>query len=244
VAGQANSVRKGSEMTTTMTTSGPPASAGACEPGTRVTRSLLGYGVIAGPVYLVAGLAEALTRSGFDITRDDLSLLANGPLGWIHITLLVVTGLMTVAGAAGLRRALGGAPGGTWGPRLVGAYGLGLVAAGVLIADPMNGFPRGTPPGPAAHLSWHGAGHLAAAGAGFLCLVAGCFVVARWFTGHGRRGWAVYSRITGVAFLAGFAATAAGSDSPAAVLAFWVAVAAAWAWLSAVSVFGYRHVSA
>jgi hypothetical protein len=244
VAGQANSVRKGSEMTTTMTTSGPPASAGACEPGTRVTRSLLGYGVIAGPVYLVAGLAEALTRSGFDITRDDLSLLANGPLGWIHITLLVVTGLMTVAGAAGLRRALGGAPGGTWGPRLVGAYGLGLVAAGLLVADPMNGFPRGTPPGPAAHLSWHGAGHLAGAGAGFLCLVAGCFVVARWFTGHGRRGWAVYSRITGVAFLAGFAATAAGSDSPAAVLAFWVAVAAAWAWLSAVSVFGYRHVSA
>jgi hypothetical protein len=244
VAGQANSVRKGSEMTTTMTTSGPPASAGACEPGTRVTRSLLGYGVIAGPVYLVAGLAEALTRSGFDITRDDLSLLANGPLGWIHITLLVVTGLMTVAGAAGLRRALGGAPGGTWGPRLVGAYGLGLVAAGLLVADPMNGFPRGTPPGPAAHLSWHGAGHLAGAGAGFLCLVAGCFVVARWFTGHGRRGWAVYSRITGVAFLAGFAAAAAGSDSPAAVLAFWVAVAAAWAWLSAVSVFGYRHVSA
>jgi hypothetical protein len=29
-----------------------------------------------------------------------------------------------------------------------------------------------------------------------------------------------------------------------AVLAFWVAVAAAWAWLSAVSVYGYRHVPA
>jgi hypothetical protein len=92
---------------TTTTRSGPPASAGACEPDTRVTRSLLGYGVLAGPVYLVAGLAEALTRSGFDLTHDDLSLLANGPLGWVHMTLLVLTGLMTVAGAAGLWRALG-----------------------------------------------------------------------------------------------------------------------------------------
>jgi hypothetical protein len=54
----------------------------------------------------------------------------------------------------------------------------------------------------------------------------------------------VYSRVTGVAFLAGFAATASGQDSPVAVLAFWVAVAAAWAWLSAVSVYGYRHVPA
>jgi hypothetical protein len=229
---------------TTTTRSGPPASAGTCEPGTRVTRSLLGYGVIAGPVYLVAGLAEALTRSGFDITRDDLSLLANGPLGWIHITLLVATGLMTAAGAVGLRRALRGAPGGTWGPRLVGAYGVGLVAAGLLVADPMNGFPHGTPAGPAAHLSWHGIGHLAAAGAGFLCLVAGCFVVARWFTSQGRRGLAVYSRVTGVAFLAGFAAAASGPGRPVAVFAFWMAVAAAWAWLSAVSVFGYRHLPA
>ena len=236
-------MRKVTEMTTT-TSSGPRASAGAGEPATRVTRSLLGYGVLAGPVYLVAGLAEALTRSGFDLTHDDLSLLANGPLGWVHMTLLVLTGLMTVAGAAGLRRALGGAPGGTWGPRLVGAYGLGLVAAGLMVADPANGFPRGTPPGPAAHLSWHGMGHLAAGGAGFACLVAGCFVVARWFTWHGRPGWAVYSRATGVAFLAGFAATASGSDSPAAVLAFWAAVTAAMAWLSAASVYAYRHAAA
>jgi hypothetical membrane protein len=99
-------------MTTTMNRPGSPVPAGAGDPGTRVTRSLLGYGVIAGPLYLVAGLAEALTRSGFDITRDDLSLLANGPLGWVHITLLVVTGLMTVAGAVGLRRVLRHAPAG------------------------------------------------------------------------------------------------------------------------------------
>jgi hypothetical protein len=64
------------------------------------------------------------------------------------------------------------------------------------------------------------------------------------FTGQRRRGWAWYSRITGVAFLAGFAATASGSDRPPAVLALWAAVILAWAWVSAVSVFAYRHVAA
>jgi hypothetical protein len=133
-----------SEMTTMAGT--VPVTA-ACAPATRVTRALLGYGVIAGPVYLIVGLIEAFTRSGFDITRDDLSLLSNGSLGWIHITLLVITGLMTVAGAIGMRRALAGGAGGTWGPRLVGAYGAGLIAAGTLVADPMDGFPRGHPGG-------------------------------------------------------------------------------------------------
>lgn len=228
-------------MSAMITTPGSPAGATACDPATRVTRSLLGYGVIAGPVYLGVGLTEAVTRGGFDLAHDDLSLLSNGALGWIHVTLLVVVGLMTIAGAVGIGRALHGGPGGTWGPRLLGAYGAGLAAAGVLIADPMNGFPAGTPAGPPAHLSWHGVGHLISAAVGFACLVAACFVLARTFAARGRRAWAVYSRITGVGFLAGFAATASGSDSTAAVLAFWVAVVAAWAWLSAVSLFLYRR---
>lgn len=218
-------------------------SAGSCDPATRVTRSLLGYGMIAGPVYLAAGLAEALTRSGFDLSHDDLSLLSNGPLGWIHITLLVVTGLMTIAAAAGWRRALRAGAGGTWGPRLIGAYGAGLIAAGALVADPMNGFPAGTPAGRPVQLSWHGTGHLLAATVGFGCLVAACFVLARRFSAAGGRGWAVFSVLTGVIFLAGFAATATGSDSPWAVLAFWVVVVTGWAWVSAVSVLLYRQVT-
>src|SRR5688500_19924235 len=106
-----------------------------------VTRSLLGYGPLAGAFYLVSGLAQALTRKGFDLTRHDLSLLANGPLGWIQITTLVVTGLMTVAAATGVLRALRNERGGTWGAGLLAGYGLALVAAGAFVADPMDGFP-------------------------------------------------------------------------------------------------------
>ncbi|MER7008231.1 DUF998 domain-containing protein, partial [Dactylosporangium sp. NPDC000555] len=59
----------------------------------RVTRSLLGYGVLAGPFYVTVSLAQALTRENFDISRHAWSLLANGSLGWIQITNLVLSGL-------------------------------------------------------------------------------------------------------------------------------------------------------
>ncbi|MEN3309228.1 MAG: hypothetical protein V7603_5430, partial [Micromonosporaceae bacterium] len=40
-----------------------------CDPAARITRSLLGYGVIAGPGYVVVSLVQALTRDGFDLRR-------------------------------------------------------------------------------------------------------------------------------------------------------------------------------
>ena len=91
-----------------------------CDPATAVTRSLLGYGVIAGPLYVVVSLAQALTRDGFDLTRHAWSLLANGSMGWIQIANLILVGAMTIAFAAGLRRAL---------PRSVGLPGWSVSTA-------------------------------------------------------------------------------------------------------------------
>lgn len=98
-------------------------SAASCDPATRITKSLAGYGVLAGPFYIVVSLAQALTRDGFDITRHAWSLLSNGDLGWIQITNFVLTGLMTIAFAVGLRRALGQGRRARWAPRLIAAYG-------------------------------------------------------------------------------------------------------------------------
>lgn len=218
--------------------------AAACEKPTALTRSLLGYGVLAGPCYLGVGLVEALTRDGFDLARHDLSLLANGPLGWIHVATLVLSGLMTIAAAVGVRRALSGGRGATWGPALIGGYGVGLVFAGVFVADPMDGFPRGTADGPPAVISASGLLHFAAGAVGFLCLIAATFVLARRFAATQRGAWAWYSRSTGVVFLAGFAGIASGSSSPGVILGFWIAVVAGWAWLAAVSAHLYRAMSA
>src|SRR5438477_10670515 len=73
---------------------------------TRLTRVLLICGLIAGPFYLVVGLIQALTRPGFDLLRHDLSLLANGNLGWIQISSFLLTGLLVLAFAVGMRQTL------------------------------------------------------------------------------------------------------------------------------------------
>ena len=80
------------------------ASTGTCDPETQVTRSLLGYGVLAGPVYVTASLVQAVTRPGFDLSRHEWSLLADGPHGWIQITNFVLTGLLSIAPPAGTDR--------------------------------------------------------------------------------------------------------------------------------------------
>jgi hypothetical protein len=197
-----------------------------CDPATRVTKSLLGYGVLAGPFYVAVSLIQALTREGFDLTRHAWSTLANGGPGWIQIANLILTGLMVVAGAAGLRRAGGG----TWAPRLLAGYGLGMVGAGIFRADPQPGFPVGTGD---VVVSWHGTLHFMVAGAGFLCFVAACFVLARRFLADDLRGWASFSRATGVLFLAGFAAVASGGSW--AILVFTAAIGLAWSWVSSIS---------
>jgi Protein of unknown function (DUF998) len=173
-----------------------------------------------------------LLRPGFDLRRHELSLLANGDLGWIHVTMMVATGLLTVAAAFGLRQALTSGPGRTRGPILIGVYGLGVSVAGLLTADPALGFPPGTPGGQALILSWHGIGHLVAGSIGFLGLIVACFVFARRFQSEGKPLWAAYSSITGVVFLAGFVGIASGSANPTVNAAFGMAAIVAWAWVS------------
>ena len=205
----------------------------------KLNRVLLLGGVVAGPLYVLVGAIEMLTRPGFDVTRHDLSLMSNGDWGWVHSSLLILTGLLTCACAGGMRRVLRGSRGGTSLPLLLGLYGLGLIGAGFFSADPALGFPPGTP-ADAHAVSWHGLLHFVSGGIGFLGLIGACFVLARRFAAQNLRGWAVYSVATGVIFFAAFAGIAVGSNSVGAIttfviLAFTIAVVLGWAWVSAMA---------
>jgi hypothetical protein len=146
------------------------------------TARLLACGIAAGPLFLTVGLTQAFIRDGFDLSRHPLSLLSLGDLGWVQIANFVVTGGLFIACATGMRRVLRPGRGGTWGPRLVGALGAGLVMAGVFVADAGAGFPPGAPAG-APQMSWHGVLHEIGFVLSTLGTLAGCLVFARRFAG-------------------------------------------------------------
>jgi hypothetical protein len=213
-----------------------------CDPAARVTRSLLGYGALAGPLYVAVALAQAIVRPGFDLTRHDVSLLANGSFGWVQIANFLAAGLMVVACAVGLSRAMATGAAAKAAPRLLAGFGVGLIAAGVFTADPMNGSPLGTPAGMPATVSVHGLLHIAAAGVGFLCFIGACLAMARRFKVQGTGRWAAFSVVTGLVFLVAFAGLASGSSSAAVVLGFWAALLLAWSWLALLSIRTYRGI--
>jgi hypothetical protein len=193
-------------------------------------RSFLRFGVLAGPFYLAVGLIQAFLRDGFDLARHPLSLLANGPGGWVQTANFVLTGLMVLAAAVGFGRVPG--------PRLrgvtyfLGAFGVALIVAAVFPADPVDGFPPGTPKGPPTSISTTGLIHFAAGALGFLSLGISCFFAA-WAMWRRRvSSLAFVSLLSGLAVLLGFFG---GIVLPIGIMGIWFAVVVGWAWLAILS---------
>ncbi|HEU4945709.1 MAG TPA: DUF998 domain-containing protein [Kribbella sp.] len=199
---------------------------------TRQTSALLAAGVAAGPVFILTAVAQILFRDGFDLSRHPLSLLSLGDLGWIQITNFVVSGLLVLAFAVGLRQVLHPGRAGTWGPILVCAFGVGLILGGAFLTDPSLGFPVGAPADLPETRSRHAIVHDLAPGLALDAIIVATIVVARRFARGRQWSWVAYCAATGTAVL---------------VLSFWpsldgisirlaLAVATAFAWVSALAV--------
>ncbi|MEU9237516.1 DUF998 domain-containing protein [Streptomyces subrutilus] len=196
-------------------------------PAPRATRLLLVGGVVAGPLFLLAGLAQGFARDGFAFSRNAISQLALGGAGWIQTVNFLLTAALLAVGAIGLRRVLRRGSGGRWGPALVGVLAVSFVAAALFPADAGAGFPAGAPD--AASLSAHGAAHMISGMAGYLALCAAFLVLARPLAARGHGGWAVASCLVPLGVLAGFV------GSSATVLAFTLGAGLGLVWLAAVT---------
>ena len=132
-----------------------------------------------------------------------MSSLSLGEHGWTQVANFTVTGMLTVGFAVGawqVHRPLGGS---RWGPLLIAISGVGLAGAGIFMADPLSGYPPGTP-GMPLQPSGHGTLHRLLSALYFLGLPAACLVFARRFARSGARRWAIYSALSAGGFWGAF----------------------------------------
>lgn len=203
--------------------------------GAAVTRSMLGWGVVVGPFYLAFGLILALTRPGFDLTRDALSLLLIGDLGWLQWVNLVLSGLMSIVAAIGLLRTPEWA---TAAAALVGAYGACLVLSAVFPPDATENFPPGATGGA---LTTPGMLHFVFGAVGFVCVGVAAIIAGSWFRRHRSQG-AMWSRIAGVVIIVAFLTGGALSAFPGGIGLIWITVIVVWTWLALTCIAAYRAI--
>lgn len=168
----------------------------------RLTRFLLVCGALAGPLFVFTVLVQSYTVPGFDPRHDLLSLLSLGPYGFVQVANFVVTGVLYIAFAIGIRRRLHGHPSGTLTPILVGIFGFILIVVGVFTTDPANGFPPGAlaAKGP----SWHGAIHALGALWAFVFCSASLASYTRHFHATRQTGWIVFCGASAILMLVSF----------------------------------------
>ena len=158
-------------------------------------RLLLACGAIGPLLNIVVLLILGVTRPGYNAWQIPDSNLELGEGGWIQIANYLVTGVLLLGFAIGLRRVLRTGRGSTWEPILLGIYGLTFIVTGIFVTDPVLGYPPGASSAPTVYGTLHNLfGQLQ-----FISLSAACFVLARRDAADpARRGWVWYSLATGL----------------------------------------------
>jgi hypothetical membrane protein len=207
------------------------------QPASTLTlRLLLACGALGPLLFIVVFLLEGATRPNYSPWHHFVSSLSLGEGGWMQITNFLLCGALVLCFAIGLRRVLHPGKGSTWGPLLLGLFGLCLIGAGLFVTDPLLGYPPGSP----STLTLHGAIHMLLSLVVFAALIAACFVLARRFAGDPAwRGWDTYSIVTGILVAVLFIATDVVASSPnpnaPAGLVQRLCIIIGWVWIALVA---------
>lgn len=197
--------------------------------GLTMDHLLLLAGIPAGLLFFLIPTIELYRRPDFEIRRHAISMLSLGERGWIMKMVFIICGLLTLLCAFGIYLELARGQGGFLAPLLIGAYGLGLLIAGLFDAPAGLGFPPGTPddqaPVMTASATLHSVGFMLAFGA----LIFSCFVFALHFTHAGQNLWAAFSLLTGLA-LPALIGLGLSMTMPPGIAFYWAGMLA-WLWL-------------
>lgn len=160
---------------------------------------LLSASILTAPIFIGLSLVLAMASPHFSLMRHELSLLLSGSVGTIQSINFYITGILGLLLGLGLWHRLHGQKAGTWGPILLGLYGIAFLIAGTFHPDPQLGYPAGAPSDVPRHQSAASNMHSLAFSVLALSVVAAGFVFARRFSAQGKKGWALYSRLNSIA---------------------------------------------
>ncbi|HZU71064.1 MAG TPA: DUF998 domain-containing protein [Ktedonobacteraceae bacterium] len=205
-------------------------------------RFLIVCGAIGPLLFILVFLVEDVTRPGYSAWHNFVSELSLSNQGWIQIANFLICGVLVLCFAFGLRQVFRSGKGSTWGPLLLGIFGLSLIIVGIFVTDPSLGYPPGSSGGVQ---TLHGTIHGIGAPLAFGSLAIAIFVLARRFASDPAwRGWASYSLVTGIILVASFIAslTVAVLDekglmpnAPAGLLER-IAIILGWGWIALLAI--------
>jgi hypothetical protein len=158
--------------------------------------------------------------------------------GWVDAVSLVVNGLLLMGFGLAVLDGFT-SKGWRWGPLLLVLAGFGITVAGVFPTDPSQGYPPGTPAGPAVVTTLPGNIHaLVGAPATFGGFTASCAVFA-WSFRHDPEwsAWSPYALVAAAAIVASFIGfvVSAFHSGPAGLFER-IAFTAAFLWIVALAI--------
>lgn len=160
-----------------------------------MTDTLLVIGAASAVLFVAILLIEGALRPDYDPTYSTGSELSLGERGWIQIANFLQFGVAMLVFAVGVNRSLN-APAGAV---LLVIFGLGFIAAGVFVTDPIRGYPPGTPAWTPAEATLRHKLHSVIGGPiAFFALFGACVALA----GHLGGFWRLYTVLTAVVGLA------------------------------------------
>jgi hypothetical protein len=198
-------------------------------------------------LFIVLFLVQGATRTGYSALRHPISSLSIGPMGWVQSANFIITGLLILAFAVGLRSVLRHPKGLLWGPLLIGIVGIGLIGAGFFTTDPLAGYPPGTPL-LQTERTLAGRLHDLFSLPVFLALPAACFVFMRYFARRRNPRWSVYSFLSGLGMLAAFVLAGMGFQqtpgfAEVAGLYQRLSIGIGWVWMALLALHFFRNPS-
>lgn len=155
---------------------------------------------MAGPVFTLSWLIAGATRAGYNPLRHPISSLSIGNLGWTQITTFLVVGILLFGFAIALMRITKSQGVPVWGARLIALCAIGLIGAGLFTTDPLSGYPSGLHT-LRENRSLSGVLHDLFSAFLFIGYPFATYKFARIFMKKKETGWAIYTIVSGLAFI-------------------------------------------